>query len=61
VLSGGAWCRITTLPAFLHSAVKVARVLALRRKPQFTRHWDMNIPRHDSARLEMPVSLFRKS
>jgi hypothetical protein len=41
--------------------VKVARALALRRNPQFTRHGDMNIPRHDAVELEMPVSLFRKS
>jgi hypothetical protein len=41
--------------------VKVARALALRRTPQFTRHGEMNIPRHDAARLEMPVSLFMES
>jgi hypothetical protein len=41
--------------------VKVAGALALRGTPQFTRHGEMNIPRHDAAGLEMPVSLFRKS
>jgi hypothetical protein len=61
VLSGGAWWKITTLPAFLHRAVKVAGALALGRTPQFTWQGEMNIPRHDAAGLEMPVSLFRKS
>jgi hypothetical protein len=41
--------------------VKIAGALALRRNPQFARHGGMNIPRHDAAGLEMPVSLFRKS